>query len=263
VIEEIKAAFGDRVPFPDEPIGINQSDKDYEILSAFFIHHELLLKESGLFSSKWFDYKIMHPYEATMHFMYYYMVMYSWYIRKSVDQGMAHGACGFKKIKEKKVSRFKDFTELTPQEQIGLWTARQHADDIGCPYDFFLITANGWCEARGRKNLLRPQQLYHKDLLPHIKDEWEQKKSRQIVFSDKDYYKHTSYRQDPVQNEHIRFVVEQVRKTRMPEFAIAMTVIKNSLVSPNLLSSVFGVDLSDKALKIAVEDENNLVLPFD
>ncbi|BBI61627.1 hypothetical protein HSBAA_29330 [Vreelandella sulfidaeris] len=62
---------------------LSTSDMDEVVMSE--IKRDLLLREADLMASKWFDYRILHPWQATALFLEAYRSEHAWVMRKRED----------------------------------------------------------------------------------------------------------------------------------------------------------------------------------
>ena len=105
----------------------------YEILTIQKISRKEREGESALMDVKWYDYRLMHPMQATYYLVHLYRKAYRDFIRRSLDAARAPYSQGIKE---------RDF--LDSREHMALWRLRRTIDQLGMPYDFFLAFAMKW-----------------------------------------------------------------------------------------------------------------------
>lgn len=110
------------------------------------IPRTLLNKELKLFGKRWFDYRELHPVNATILFGYIYTAVVRKTIREHIDPALSKVTrTGFVKdwypIKDGDIFTFDGRTEQSQERQSkrlnSTIKARQFADSIMCPYDIF------------------------------------------------------------------------------------------------------------------------------
>lgn len=151
--------------------GRGLSRKEYEVLAYEHIGQKFLDLEVGLFATKWFDYRFMHPTEATYCFAHCYRQAYKIAVERSKDAEKAIYSKGF---------RGTDMFDLKPIEITGFWKARQSADRLGVDYEFYAAYAMSFAIKNGWRNFPRPQQMYSEEMTKFIEDAWLSKLSASI-----------------------------------------------------------------------------------
>lgn len=139
------------------------------------IDAKYLAQEAALAESKWVAYRYMTAFECTELFAKEYAVAFK-------------RAYAMHKDSLKAASRVPGFEELAlnaPAEVVGLWKARQAADNMGVTYGFFLrIAMETALEVRKYKKVPRPNQLMLDWQLAAIKRAWEEEVKVASIFAD-------------------------------------------------------------------------------
>lgn len=120
------------------------------VRGAESIRPAALAKEAQLMALKWYDYRFMSPLDATMLFGRLYQEQFRRTIAREVDRNLAKNAQGI------------DLTRVRsdPRQFTALWTARQHADELGIRYQEYLEFCFEFATNVRRKALPQPNQLY-------------------------------------------------------------------------------------------------------
>ncbi len=106
--------------------------------------------ERWLMTSKWFDYRFMHPVQATYLFTDAYRRVYKQMYATTFDRDRADYVKGIKA---------EDPFDLSKRntDRAGLWKARQMADGLCMPYDLYIGIAMHWSLRKCRKEYLPPR----------------------------------------------------------------------------------------------------------
>lgn len=184
----------------------------YEILMVQYVPAKDRKLETQLMETKWFDYRLMHPMEATYYFFQKYKDAYRNFYRKAIN----HEAAQFvKPVKER------DF--LQSREAMQFLRLRQAIDALGMRYEFFLNYAfdKKRILANGRPLPPRPAQLKNEEILTDAYLAWEDlcKGSLQIACSP--HFTASQYRQSSMQVAYENFIVDQIKCRRVPHYALS------------------------------------------
>ena len=116
------ATFG---PYYASEIDFNTA----EILAIQHIDRKLLAKETTLYQYKWFDYRPLHPTQATYLMAHYYNLSYGDFMSVCFDH------------RKKFMVGFKGKDFMNAREKKSFWKLRQKIDELGIRYDFFMREA--------------------------------------------------------------------------------------------------------------------------
>ena len=117
-----------------------------------------LIEELHLSTTKWFDYRFVGPAEATELFAAMYQKAFQLGWRHHFDYREAENEKGVRETsKHLQISAEERTKQL--RERTGLWIARQRADALGVPYDFFAREAIEAHMNYGYQTIPRPSQL--------------------------------------------------------------------------------------------------------
>lgn len=191
-------------------VGLALRPERYDALTVEHIPTQYWLRESELYAGKWWDYRPMHPLQATYHFVAAYKRAYQAAYARRADTESA---------KWLKVFAHDDFLEGAASTRTALWLARQKADEIGCPYDFFCTRAMHYAERRDWSMLPRPQAMYSNK--PMYSDDltisqaverlWAKKCQAEFVYSTDEFYKQGEFVNNIHQRQHRQHLLARLR----------------------------------------------------
>ena len=215
----------------DSYYGARLSVEECEELAFFKIRPELRAAENSLYTSRWFDYRHLHPVQATYLFAdHYKRAVQRWYAHTK-DIETAHTVTPFK---------HEDVFQTT--ELTSIWLARQAFDRIGCRYDLGLDFALKRAGDRGWGYFPRPNQLYGSELLLDLADHWNWMCGE--IF------------QEPkgAQGEHVtemhQWLIEQCKRRVNPERLLG-TILSRGLLPEHAAREAFEAGVVEKALKLS------------
>lgn len=163
-------------------------------------------QELHLFQSKWFDYRQLHPMDATLLFAESYKKQYALIMS-------SHGREDFRKAPYRSGLKRVPFIKLSKANITSLWKARQKADELGIDYDYFVSTMLSIAARREWNELPRPQHLWQDDLLEIFIDKHQKRQGTRLNGSTLSYFTVNEYVGDEVQEAHRRYVMEQILNT--------------------------------------------------
>lgn len=197
-------------PFGDY-FGHELTALECERLALERIDGKHLAKETKLFESKWFDYRRMHPTQATYLFAFFFDAAHKALIRERVDF----------RIENWTSFKGKDFLKIKPTEYHGFWKARQKADELGLPYDFYCNAAIRWADKSLWRRLPRPTQVYSEKIIESITSQWRVLCEAKIPLPLDGYYSAAAYRGEDEQQRFQRWLCERIDARPNSEMALA------------------------------------------
>ncbi|KJZ17441.1 hypothetical protein TW86_04095 [Halomonas sp. S2151] len=207
------------------------------------IPRDLLVKEADLMGAKWFDYRTLHPWQATALFLEAYRSEHAWVMRKRED------VTNFWFHKGIKCSKLHNAGK---HQMVAIWKARQAADTVGCPYDFYCRELLDWAEQRCWTNLPRMNQLYSDDHLQVMTEKWETSKRVKLrTATDPCYMRDAG--DEPHQQAYREFLVAQARRRFSPEYALANLVYDKQHLNEDDVIEHFGPDTLRACKRVAVD----------
>ncbi|AWN40475.1 hypothetical protein [Methylobacterium durans] len=176
-----------------------------------FLEAERLVDEREVSSKKWFDYRFLSAIEATQAFHNIYQEIYREMWGRHFDVEKAH------------LKRGAPLAGLLSngREFNGTWGARQIADGLGLPYDFFIREAMEAAFRRGVRRPPRPNQLYDERNIAVVRERWEERCSSFPMISYLPQYRLESFRGLPAQIEHQDWMVTNLKARLASNHAIA------------------------------------------
>lgn len=194
--------------------GGNLGFQHYEVLTIQHIPFKEYKGEAELMASKWFDYRRLHPMQATYYFVKCYTQAYQNFYRKAIN---AEVAPFVRCIKEK------DFLEA--KERLSIWRLRRLCDQLGVRYDFFLnfamnhhyrMVADG-----GKVYPPRPAHLLrNEDMIADAVIAWEEQCQATLQIATDPYYRTSQFVGSRDQLDHEAFVIGQIKQRKVPQYAL-------------------------------------------
>ena len=224
--------------------GLTTEEMDSVVIDA--IPRDLVARETELMRSKWFDYRILHPWQATALFLEAYRSEHAWIMRKREDVTTHWFRKGISLAK---------LHNGSPTQLTSLWKARQAVDSICVPYDFFCRSLLDWAEQRNWSQLPRVNQLYAEEHVEVARELWEDGKRYRLRTATEPCY-HRDAGEEWYQRDYRLFLVEQVRMRACKEFALASLLYQHEHLSENDVIQHFGHDALRRAQIVAVSTYN-------
>ncbi|MCL2874799.1 MAG: hypothetical protein FWF12_00595 [Betaproteobacteria bacterium] len=223
--------------------GGNLGFLNYEVLTIGHIPHKDLKCEPDLMASKWFDYRRLHPMQATYYFIKCYNNAYREFYRKAVDADRAPFVRGIK-----------DHDFLTGKEKLTFWRLRQNCDRVGLPYDFFLRFAMH----RHMRLIVCGKKIYaprpamfvkNEDLFADAMIAWEDARKASLRVATDPYYQVSNYTGSGDQEAHEAFVIEQIKERPIKHYALHSAMYFYDVVRIEEALRCFDVRVVDSAIK--------------
>lgn len=185
-----------------------------DILSIQHIDRKLLAHEPALMRRKWFDYRPLHPAQATYLMVHHYSRAYGEFIGKTLDV----------KRRFTQVIKGKDF--MNAREVKSFWRLRQQIDGLGMRYEFFLRAAMAWLIERGwgkgAPHPPRPAHLMREDeMVQDICNAWHRECRAKIQYAQHPRFTVDAWVGAPDQLEYEQWLVSQIKLRPHPRFALA------------------------------------------
>jgi hypothetical protein len=205
------------------------------VAAARLIPKNRLARERYLASVKWFDYRWLSPFEATELFTETCLRAYTenWCIRWRSNVEASEGGLRLAGIR------------FSAEDALALWDARQSADEMGIPYNFFM--KHLYRISNRRRGQHRPSREeiiplhWTQPLSRGLRDEWRNHhRYRRVMVSELPQYRVEAFRGLPAQIEHRRWVLDHIEYQRDRDFYIGRFVFLERLVSPEMAAARFG-----------------------
>ncbi|SOE18219.1 hypothetical protein SAMN05877838_3137 [Hoeflea halophila] len=214
-----------------------------------------LAAEPSLFASKWFDYRFISPYRATMLFVRTYQDVFRRKIAQVVDKGLASNVSGIKA------------TSLKNNDQVRtqVWKARQRADEVGMPYDLYIEAAFEFALNRNRTMMPQPNQLHFPG---NAEESW--KSFRDKVWADRirnglfkvthPAYRVENYRGLVAQDEYRQFVRLQASDFHKPlRHVMQRYCFEFEQMPPEIFEGIVSPEVFDNELAVARQEADRSV----
>lgn len=193
--------------------------------------------DKALFTSKWFDYRFMTPFEATMEYMRAFETIGRRIYRRELDLNRSQHIQFLTPERLKRILEEGKMTTALKSKLTGFWRGRQVADALGMPYEDYLeqaITLR--MRAWQRTYLPRPEQLYDMVMVEKIQAKWEELKAATVYLPKHHAFLSQNYGDLPVQNDFHEFLFQQASAGGDRFFQLARFVEENFLPYEKLRS---------------------------
>lgn len=180
----------------DTYFGKSLTDAECDALALERFSPKLFDGESELQQRAWFDYRYLHPVKRTYHFASDYMNSYQALYRKYINID-AEGIYGLSRPNDPLDNRPPPNKTAKLRTPTCLWRARQVADGLRIPYDFYTrVALNYLFEERFYKAVLslnanqklrlniQASALYSEAVIEHVLSKWEEYAKARITWSD-------------------------------------------------------------------------------
>ena len=178
---------------------------EWDLITLEHLTTEDCIGEAELYLTKWFDYRRMHPMQATFEFIVQYSNEHRHQVARRLD---VHTARGLNlDVMKKGGSHLPKF-----------WAARRIADRMGVRYDEYCAYA---CDVAERcwKHLARPSDLTNSFLVESVQERWVEMLLGKIIYPRDEFYEVGNWRDHPDQQAWQTFVQAQV-ETRQTDTAL-------------------------------------------
>lgn len=216
------------------------------------ISSALSQREPALYSKKWWDYRLLHPTQATYLFAHHY--------RQSLRLTMDHRV---DRSKLRFVRGLREFTfdqDLNKAFVTGMWKARQTADEHGVPYDTWCFGAMKYAEKNLWKYPPKPCHLYGSSvkeehahfktsMLDFILKRWVDTLGNSMKTATSNFYTVPAYCGHPYQFAHMKFLKGQLLVAPHPAFAVAELMYEKNILAEGNVRNIFG----DRAERVLAE----------
>lgn len=201
-------------------------DDDY--ITFKYIPAKTQESELMLFGTKWFDYRMLTPLQATRLYVSKYEPAYRKIYARYFDRTIAEyikvptldalllGVAGNDRIKKAQ------FTAM--------WHGRQCADLLGMPYEEYIPLAFEYRLRLWKRNTMpQPQHLYHEYDVEKVQARWEEMKKANIYTAEEPAYMIQNYCGAAHQNAYIEWLFEQASSRHDTDWHLAQFVRNDQL----------------------------------
>jgi hypothetical protein len=218
------------------------------ITMAGLIAKSDLKRERELNETKWFDYCFIDPTHATKLFAESYKQAYRAAWARHFDVAESEHRRGLFLVPT--------FLDPNPSKNArrtitGLWKARQFADELGVPYDFFCRVAFQFWLDNGPKRLPQPNQLFsvawRERLAEAIKVAWREQDENTTIYPSSVHFQASAFQSTRAQRRHVERCLEVLKLKHGHPFQIARLVYERGFLSEAQVLSVFGEERIERA----------------
>lgn len=203
-------------------------DRSFYELSLLRVDPKFRDREPELIGKKWFDYRMMHPVEATYCLAHHYNQQAQKFYSICKDTDTAHYAIGINPE-----------DAMRSPEVNAIWRARFTIDNIGCPYPWALQFLMERAIRIGFRTFPRPNQMYGVDSVVDLYNAWKEKLSTQLTFGQEEHLKASSWSEHPAQIAHIEFIKTQIDKRGGPKHRLVARLFKEGVLDDQLAARFF------------------------
>ncbi|CDT54019.1 conserved hypothetical protein [Vibrio coralliirubri] len=220
---------------------MNSAELDH--LTIITVSPALLDGEADLYKSKWWDYRLMHPLEATRVFADAYVKAMKSALKKQIDIYIGMNA----RVLKKGDLLLESKTTIT-----GLWKARKIADKHGVPYEFWCHRAMEYADLCCWPYPPKPCHLYSESvkaesetwsaisMVEFILTRWNEWRQVNLLVSTDDFYQIENNVEHPYQRAHRISLMRQIQRSSRPEFSLAAYVYENPMLKHTEAIQQFG-----------------------
>lgn len=181
----------------------------------------LLEGEADLFGSKWFDYRRLHPTQATFLFMHLYRKAYRRVMARREDYRQVELLRGMKVGNPFDPSR---------KETPAFWKARRLADVAGIPYENFCYLALDYGERSCWEHLPRPGQFEKPELFEAIVAGWQAESGAFIHVPVDPIYLAKHWVGSAIQVSFHDWLMTQISMRAQPEYALQTYLVATPML---------------------------------
>jgi hypothetical protein len=220
-------------------VGNAQARIEAEARALLRVPIELRRNEADLFESKWFDYRSLHPTQAT----YLFVECYAAAVRQFCE-------LAFDRDRSTLIKTPIPGLIFETRESTAFTMGRQALDGVGCRYDWALSVMVHRFSDRGWRGMPRPNQIYSEELILDVRDAWrvECNASLQIPKT----LKHTPGQAlTHTQRDYMTWVFRHIRERNGDHWRPLSRLFSEKLVTEEAARLEFDQATVDRALRVA------------
>lgn len=235
--------------------GSHWSPLECDALALKYVPINLLQEEAELNDTKFWDYRFMHPSQATQ----YYAECYAAALKRAVSRRTDLWA-GIMMKGLKKECIF----ELPAGSITGLWKGRQMADRIGCPYDFYCEHAMLFADKARMHFLPVTTRMYARTVPKHqegrlsqveyIVERWVARTSHSTFYATDEAFSTEFYVEGQEQNKYLNFLFSKVKGSSCPAGVLSTILEKGQMTKQQVMFAFpkTGEDLFRRAVSLSL-----------
>lgn len=241
----------------DTFFGVNFDTERYNEIAILVANKPLLKAETELNKTKWFDYRTKHPVYLGYLWAFFYREEYKRFITKYRDPERGpylNGIVGkdvfgisIKKVKSKIKGEPSTEVEKPHPERRAIWKARQKADALGIPYDFYIRTVMEFAERTSWARPPRPQHFCSDEMVSVVVEAWKEKMTTQIVTSEDERFLAENFVGNCDQVDYQTWLIANIKRRAHKHFGVHYCMVLKKQLLENVAIKVFGEDVVKKA----------------
>jgi hypothetical protein len=181
-----------------------------------------------LFQTKWFDYRMMTPLQATKAYIDAYVGVYRRIFAREFDHERAQyiTPLNFDSLRAGILQgRTRDKTKF-----VGAWHGRQIADALGMPYAEYIDAVMTQRMRRWKQNYMpQPQHLYHEYDVEKAQEKWEEMKLGRLYVAEHHAYLVQNYEGAAHQDQYHEYLFMMAEKRNNPAMVLAQCIDNDQL----------------------------------
>ena len=201
---------------------------DDDLVAFHFIDKSLLGIDPELYRTKWFDYRMLTPLQATRLYIEAFGEVYRDYFAVEIDKRSS----AYIRVPtvENVMSGLAEDVKKVKSTFSGMWRGRQVADAIGMPYKDYIHTVMGFrLRFWSKKHLPQAQHLYNVMDVEKTIARWEEMQAGRLYLSDEPAYMIENYDGIAHQNDYHEWLFKQASLRGNPWFTLAGFINQNRL----------------------------------
>lgn len=209
--------------------GARANPLEDDILALTYSNKDLLDMEPGLYQSKWFDYRLMTPAQATRIYMDAFRDVYRQHFAKEIDARSGQHVQIFDAAKVMQNIRSHDekIVAKGKQQFASCWRGRQVADAIGMPYrEYINLALTNRLRYWQQRHLPRPQHLYSEKGVEMVIERWEEMQRGRLFLAEHEAFSIENYDGIAYQDDYHEWLFKQAQLRSNP-FATLATFVNN------------------------------------
>lgn len=235
-------------------IGLEWSALECDALALKFIPIKLLQEEAELNGTKFWDYRFLHPSQATQLYAQCYAAALKRAVSRRTDLWIGLNMRGLKKD---------CVFELAPRAITGHWKARQMADRIGCPYDFYCEHAMLFADKARMTFLPSSSQMYTRtvperlqglpSLVEYVVERWVARTAHSTFYASHEAYLSDNFCDGQEQIAYLNFLFTKIKNSNLPEGVLSTIMDKGQITREQVMYAFpkTGNDLFRRAVTLS------------
>lgn len=230
------------MPLHDEKERVNPLEGD--IFAFKHIDKKLIKLDPELFRTKWFDYRMMTPLQATEAYIDAFAEIYRSFFATEIDRRCA------KHVRIPTYAALVEGVEAGDRKaktfMSGCWRGRQVADALGMPYREFIHTVMGYrLRFWSQDHLPRPHQLYNMADVERTQARWEDMQKGRLYLAEHPVYMIQNYCDLAHQNDYHEWLFAQAA-TRMNPWETLAIMVNDDMLPLSKVEARFDEEMVER-----------------